>query len=84
MDVGQIRIGFREDKRGSAHTEVSIFVGKQVGQRGLAGTVTMRNAEWDELRETLHTGMLQGAHRPYARMDDVFDLLEPLNREDGD
>lgn len=76
MEVNQIRIGFRLDERGPAHSQVSIFVGKQKGQRGHAGAVTMRNSEWDELQETLRTGMLQGAHRPYASLADVFDLLE--------
>ncbi len=75
MEVGQIRVGFRLDEQGPAHSQVSIFVGKQKGQRGRAGTVTMRNSEWEELSKILQTGILQGAHKPYAGMDDVFDLL---------
>ena len=78
MNVGQIRIGFREDEIRGGHTQVSVFVGKQIGQRGHAGTITLRNEEWDELRVTLRDGMLQGAHKPYASLADVVDILPRL------
>lgn len=78
MNIGQIRIGFREDKIEGGHTRVSVFVGKQIGQRGHAGTITLRNDEWIELSETLRSGMLQGAHKPYASLADLIDLISPL------
>ena len=78
MNVGQIRIGFREDEIVGGHTTVSVFVGKQIGQRGHAGTITLRNEEWDEIAVTLRDGMLQGAHKPYASLADVIDIIAPL------
>ncbi len=78
MNVGQIRIGFRADSVDGGHTRVSVFVGKMIGQRGHAGQLTLRNEEWFELAATLRSGMLQGAHKPYASLADVVDILEPL------
>lgn len=82
MNVGQLRIGFREDEIMGGHTQVSVFVGKQIGQRGRAGQITLRNEEWDELAATLRSGMLQGAHRPYASLADVVDILPRLERRE--
>ncbi len=41
-------VTFRIDDRNSAHVRVSVFVGWIPGQRGHAGQLTFRVAEWEE------------------------------------
>lgn len=47
-------MGLRVDDRGPAHTRVSVWVGRVLGQRGRAGTLTLRTDELDDL--TRHLG----------------------------
>ncbi len=53
MSKELLPIAFREDSRNPGHTQVSVFIGRNVGARGHAGVLTMRTDEWDELQETI-------------------------------
>lgn len=40
----------REDSRNGGHVDVSVWIGDQPGSRALAGRLTFRVGEWDDLR----------------------------------
>lgn len=46
-----VTLAFREEFRNPAHVTVGVFVGRNKGSRGRAGTLTLRADEWDEMQE---------------------------------
>lgn len=51
-----VSLSFSEVSRNPAHARVNVFVGRNPGRRGLAGKLTLRTDEWDELRTALSVG----------------------------
>jgi hypothetical protein len=44
-----VTAGIRVDSQNPGHTTISVFVGRNPGARGHAGTLTLRTDEWHQL-----------------------------------
>lgn len=71
-----------ETDRNPAHVRVKVWAGRNKGSRALAGELTFRTDEWDELREQLEDMEASVRHliqssSLLARYDRTFDIDAP-------
>jgi hypothetical protein len=65
-DTRPVLLGFRLNDQNPGHVRVSLFAGRNEGERGNSGTVAFRTGEWPSVREAL----LRGGFEEMRPLDD--------------
>ena len=79
MEGRPVTILLREVRRNPGHVRIRVFVGRQPGARGVAGELTLRVDEWDEICEEIQGSKDQSAEVNFAA--DKIEIDRPAHQK---